>query len=411
MKKKVLNILIVVFTIGVIYEVHNYIKEVNTTNNEVLENIQISDNLKETKQIAIKQQKTDFTWEDKGANMTAWPDIDTFEYYGSECTDASGKAITPTTDVIKFDEQKQTATISTSKTIYCTLSFARRSTVLKLIQQTTSEKYLKTVAKDDELLRYVGTYEDVNAGRLNNFVCFGTENIDECKNNKDTYMYRIIGMTTDNVNTNLGLTKDQLKIIKAVPQSEGTGLVWHNGSSCTLWDSVSLNTGYLNNANKFLGTIKGTIGTRGWSDLISSPLWYIADNNSYWLSYNSTTEMDKTTLSHNYKIGLMYASDYYDSFNYASDRDKKNSWLEISHGTSESANTYGHSYEWTMTRESNGSHCSAWGIDNSKGYLTTGSWDHEWSVRPVFYLTNEISISGDGTESNPFIISDRIIEE
>ena len=58
MKRKILNILVVIFTVGVIYEVYNYVKEVNTTStNKVLETIQISDNLKEAKQIALMQQK------------------------------------------------------------------------------------------------------------------------------------------------------------------------------------------------------------------------------------------------------------------------------------------------------------------------------------------------------------------
>ncbi len=136
MKKKVLNILVVIFTIGVIYEIYNYVKEVNISNdNKILENIKISDNLKETKQIAIMQQKEDFTWEDKGTSASAWPDINTFEYYGSECTDATGNNITPTTDVIQFDTTEWKATISTSKTIYCTLKFARKSTVIKLLQK------------------------------------------------------------------------------------------------------------------------------------------------------------------------------------------------------------------------------------------------------------------------------------
>ena len=165
MKKRKLKIIILSLVIieGVFIYL-NY-KSYNRENTQVFNEVKIADNLKETKQIAIMQQKEDFTWEDKGTSASAWPDIKIFEYYGSECTDASGNNITPTTDVIQFDEQNQTATISTSKTIYCTLKFARRSKVLELMTKTTDGTYLKTYdgktamqleqgeTTEDELLR------------------------------------------------------------------------------------------------------------------------------------------------------------------------------------------------------------------------------------------------------------------
>ena len=417
MKRKVLNILVVIFTIGVIYEIYNYVKEVNISNdNKILENIKISDNLKETKQIAIMQQKEDFTWEDKGTSMSAWPDIKTFEYYGSECVDATGNNITPTTDVIQFDEQNQTATISTSKTLYCTLKFARRSKVLELMTETTDGTYLKTYdgktaaqleqgeTTADELLRYVGTYSDVTSNKINNYICFGTENKDTCLANKGTYMYRIIGITTDKVNTELGLEKNQIKIIKATSPSDGTSMAWTSGSET--WDSASVNTEYLNSTSKFLGTITGKVGTHNWIDLISSPKWYIADHTN---EVDSKTEKDTTSLSKNYKIGLMYASDYRNSWEYPWADPNTNSWLNICHGLSSGSPSCYSTAEWTMSR---------WGVSmggllaidvRSDGSMFSDIVNHPYAVRPVFYLTSNISISGGGTETNPFIISDKII--
>ena len=392
MRKRVLNTVAIILTISIIFELYVFYN--GSKENKALETIQISDNLKETKQIAIKQQKTDFTWEDIGTSATSWPDIATFEYYGSECTDATGKAITPTTDVIKFDEQNQTATISTSKTIYCTLKFARRSTVLKLMQQTTSETYLKTVAENDELLRYVGTQSDVTSNKLNNFICFGTENKDVCLGNKGTYMYRIIGITTDKVNTSLGLAKNQLKIIKATPSN--TSQAWStNPSSNTDWDNGS-NTvrTYLNGT--FLGTITGTVGTHNWSDLITSEKWYKGDNTS---ATSSKTEV-KTLTTGSYKVGLMYASDYVNS-----GTQNTTNWLFIQNGMSGGTNAD----EWTMTRYGRYvGRYEPWLVGTDGTFIHTGS-NGTTRVRQVFYLTSEISISGAGTEGDPFIISDKIV--
>ena len=425
MRKRILNIIAIILTISIIFELYVFYN--GSKENKVLETIQISDNLKETKQIAIKQQKEDFTWEDKGTSANEWPDIKTFEYYGSECTDAVGNNITPTTDVIQFDEQKQTATISTSKTIYCTLKFAIRSKVLELMTKTTNGTYLETydgktaeqleqgATTEDELLRYVGTNDDVTSNKLNNFICFGTENIDECKNNKDTYMYRIIGITTNKVNTNLGLEKDQLKIIKATPPSDGTSVKWASDSinSQMLWDYETSNetTGatarwYLNSTSKFLGTITGKVGTHQWSDLITSEKWYKGDNTNAALT---ASELEILT-SGSYKIGLMYASDFGNAFNtLRDDRSPSLNWLFIKNGMSGSSSTYSNTYEWTMTRY--GLYYNdyrAWQVDmyaDLNHYYLTGSN----AVRPVFYLTRDISISGEGREDSPFIISDRIV--
>ena len=414
MKKIILLRGIIVLLVLVFgYESYSYINEINNSKeNKVLETIQISDNLKEAKQIAIMQQKTDFTWEDIGTSASAWPDIKTFEYYGSECTDATGKDITPTTSVIQFDEQNQTATISTSKTIYCTLKFARRSKVLELMQETTADTYLKSIDTSDELLRYVGTQSDVTGNKINNFICFGTENKDTCLGDKGTYMYRIIGITTDKVNTSLGLAKNQLKIIKATPSN--TSQAWNsNYTSDVKWDSADVQKTYLNTT--FIKTITGIttkVGTHTWESLISNPKWYIADNkSSSGSSFTDTTEKDTTTLSDNHKIGLMYASDYHNSFNYASYYNTANSWLHITSGTSNSS-SYSSTCEWTMTRRGPissrvGYYYYAWYV-NSDGSLYNYGMNNPYAVRPVFYLTSEISISGAGTESDPFIISDRI---
>ena len=54
----------------------------------------------------------------------------------------------------------------------------------------------------DDLRRFVGDYTTV----IDNFICFGTNDQNDCKSNMGTYMYRIIGIDTET---------NELKLIKA----------------------------------------------------------------------------------------------------------------------------------------------------------------------------------------------------
>ncbi len=414
MKKKVLNSIAVILTIGIIYEVYIYFN--SSKDNKVLENIQIADSLKDSKQIAIKVQNDDFTWDDKGVNYSQWPSTTTHEYYGSECIDEDGSKITSTTDIINFDVNQNKATITTDRTVYCTLSFARKSGVLELLQKTTSSTYLKTVAPNDELLRYVGDYTNVtytanenSPKAINNFICFGTNNIDTCTKTPATYMYRIIGITTENVNASLGLHKGQLKIIKAEPNSDGKSVAWNsNYSSDIPWDSADVQKTYLNTTfMKTITDIQEKVGTHSWSDLIgvnespnNGPKWYIGDNTS---ASSTKVEVTSKTLS-NHKIGLMYASDYYNA-----GTQNTNNWLNICRGRTGTSMSCSGYTEWTMTRYGCYSpYYYAWRVYTG-GALNPDYVYYTVAVRPVFYLTSNITISGKGTEASPFIISDKIV--
>ncbi len=243
------------------------------------------------------------------------------------------------------------------------------------------------------LYRYYGTYQEVT----NNYICFGTSNVETCKNSPDTYMYRIIGIQK-NDNDSLGLKANQLKIIKATPVKESGNvkiIAWSSANSDINWDNGS-NTvrPYLNTT--FLSTIDST-----WQGIISNPKWYIGDNTSA----DSTTTEVKIPSTGNYQVGLMYASDYYNSWTYNA-IGNTDSWLHITHGTS-SSSTYSSQYEWTMTRYGYYSVLDdfyAWfvGSDGSMFFYWLGN---TFAVRPVFYLSSNIKLSGNGTETSPFIIT------
>ena len=281
---------------------------------------------------------------------------------------------------------------------------------LELLKATTDEDHLKVAYEGDELIRYIGNYDEVTyktdsvKKAINNFICFGTNNIDTCTKSPATYMYRIIGITTENVNRDLGLEKNQLKIIKAEPNSDGKSVAWNDDFSSDIpWDSADVQKTYLNTTfMKTITDIKELVGTHNWSDLIgvnespnNGPKWYIGDKTSYGASETTT----KSSSQH--QIGLMYQSDYYNSWSYGSNT---NSWLNICHGRTGTSISCGSYYEWTMTRYGYSGGSVAWDVhwDGSLGF---GWVSNTNAVRPVFYLTSNITISGKGTEASPFIIN------
>ena len=321
--------------------------------------------------------------------------------------------IEPIKAYLKFTNQNTDQSGLAGKTLNVTINVTDfkceiEKSVLSILQKTTDSDHLKVAYEGDELLRYIGNYDEVTyktdsvKKAINNFICFGTNNIDTCTKTPATYMYRIIGITTDNVNASLGLHKGQLKIIKASPSI--TSQVWNNNYSSDIpWDSADIQKTYLNTTfMKTITDIKELVGTHNWSDLIgvnetpnNGPKWYIGDNTN---ATGTNVEVTSKT-SQNHKIGLMYASDYHNSWSYTSNT---NSWLHISHGMTGSTNYN----EWTMTRYGYNGNNNAWYVDLSNGHLNASNVTNAYAVRPVFYLTSDIRLSGEGTESNPFIISE-----
>ncbi len=248
----------------------------------------------------------------------------------------------------------------------------------------------------DGLYRYKGTYEEVT----NNYICLGDENPDVCKTNTDN-MYRIIGVTDGKEESTLGLKAGMLKVIKATPSN--TSQAWSTDQFSNIdWDNGS-NTvrTYLNSTFYTGSTIDARI-----KPYIAEVNWWKGDRTN---ATSSGVEAKPKT-SGKYRVGLMYAGDYYNSWTYAKNT---NSWLHITHGLS-SSSTYSYSNEWTMTRYGQkyfGSSYYEWLVTNSSDRLgglldsSNGFGTLKYAVRPVFYLTSEVKLSGGGTESDPFIIN------
>ena len=393
MKKKKILISIVVILL-LVEAISLYLLYKPNNKSKILEDIKTIDVFKEKdKSLAIMVQnegENDFGWHE-AEDRTQWPDKTKYTYVGTECTDSEGVKI-PTTSVLTFNETTYTAHIKTKQTIYCTLYFAKGRPALEVLKGHAtggSSATTFTETNVDGMYRYKGTAAQVT----NNYICFGTTNIDTCTktgvDNRDKYLYRIIGITDNNVNTGLELEAGQLKIIRAIPSK--TGQAWTSDyESDVQWDSAEVKT-CLN------GTFLNTIDAE-WKTLIDNPLWWIGDKTS---TGGTETTSKK---SKNYQIGLMYQSDYYNSWTYSSNT---NSWLHITNGRSDVSTTYGSTYEWTMTRYGRYlGYFWPWYVDRS-GSLSSDSATGTSAVRPVFYLTNEIGLVGEGTETNPFIITSK----
>ncbi len=224
---------------------------------------------------------------------------------------------------------------------------------------------------------------------VENYICFGTKDVDECLNQSDKYLFRIIGVTEGG----------KFKLMKAETFGQ---YQWNrrytiescgkNGDRCKYPVSdiyKVLNETYSNTLDKY------------WKLKIDVATWY----------YGSVTSDDKTGEAVykkeikekivRDKFGLMYLSDYYYAYNDGS-------------GSENCQKIYCDSYlstpysEWTITRKDYDSTIySAYiyyihpGDKNARGFLA----DTWFNIRPVFYLGKNIEIrSGTGSKTRPFII-------
>lgn len=243
------------------------------------------------------------------------------------------------------------------------------------------------------MYRYQGDAEIVD----NNYICFGTTSTSECVANTDKYMYRIIGITPDN----------QLRLIK----KESTGSIqWHTYST---QDIELPNTSMMAMSDQFLTYFV----PNGWETKIADTTWKYGDSyNEVMEASNNGSDLLKITGSLLYniensrsgeitsKIGLMYAHDYaYQSSSFQCFYDNnicKSGWMHISNNDP-TANLN----EWTITRV--GFVDGILGVlyvSNDGGFNLTSA-DQYYSVRQVFNLVNTVTLTGEGTLENPYIIN------
>ncbi len=398
MKKKNIFLIIITLLLGIVivYESNSLIKTLNKKPN-ILEDIKVID-LKKDQSIAIMVQDTEGDGWHEQEDRSKWPSPTTHGFVGAKCTDSEGAEI-DYTEILQFNLSNYTAEINTKNSVYCTLYFAKGRPLLQALTETKGTTLDMSNAVDG-MYRYKGTATEVT----NNYICFGTTDKAECLKAPETYMYRIMGITSTKDDT-INIPANSLKIIKATPSSESQA--WHSLSrqeDCETygeengkckWDA-SYMKGYLNGT--FYNSIKDAKPNGAyWDSLILSHKWYIKDR----VSYEATEEpKDSQNISTASKIGLMYAADYKNSGG-----QNTNNWLFIKNGWSTNS-TFNNPYEWTMSRYGPGSSSyMAWEIFANGDLFYQEILSNPRMVRPVFYLQSEVNLIGEGNKENPFIIS------
>jgi len=315
-----------------------------------------------------------------------------YEYSYSKCQYENGTSVE---DLVIFDGEK--FILETSNSIQCNLYFEKTKELSSLcypgdnlgqclIDNRTKIKSLNDTSEGN-LYRYKGYENEV----YNNYVCFGTADKEECLKNKDKYMYRIIGVTSQN-NTNLEINKGQVKLLKT--DSIGKKQ-WHSEFGKDInWGDSSLNQ-----------EIDIYINSTGWGSKLASVKWPTGGfNPSYDDAPTSLTqiyEREHQDISSTTKYGLINLSDYYYANTYSNNLVCTNrNWLmgEIS----ETCQT------WTLTY-------GGWYSGVEYYYVSCNCNDVSSSVieqsetretYPVVYLKdNEKYISGNGTVDDPIMLS------
>ncbi len=299
--------------------------------------------------------------------------------------------------------------------------------ITQLREQDKSNQLTKDLVGG--MYRYQGTDE------VNNWICFGTTNKEECTKGGDNYgdgidkyMYRIMGVTPDG----------QLALIKETGVKEGStvNFYWNakyrksecgtNGENCTWENSRIYNrlNGLCNINNKnCTGTSIGDLGT---SNIFLNSIYYDYLKDNTWLEKinTHTWKYGDTEDNGNYngddiykienefannveaKIGLQYIHDYYYAYpdgkpgNYSKG---KNAWIHL---LKDGYNTGRISNEWLISRY--GVYYTLvyeWTVD-SDGYVYDRSLGYSYGARPVFYLKSDIQISNTaGSKGDPFMIT------
>jgi len=256
-------------------------------------------------------------------------------------------------------------------------------------QLTTISSQLSSTI-DGGLYRYQGN----NSTITENYICFGTNELSTCTSAPGTYMYRIIGVTSDGL----------IKVIKK--EAIDTAQRWDNQDEDEVsWprsDVYSYLTG------TFLGTINST-----WQAKIVDYSWKYTGFEDILISTSASTIYNyenNSRYSQISKVALMYLHDYFYAYSTSGPgnaTNAKNSWIHLSNNDSSPPS----SHEWTMSQNTGHTDPYIWGISSNGAILDSILADeNEYlarnSMRPVFYIKNtETYKSGDGTITNPYIIN------
>ncbi len=414
----------------------------NKDYNDTLPEVKLKEKIEKEKAFAIMLSKDGSNYQKYESDE--WPD-DKYKFKEAKCVDNKGNLVD---NAVGFDNKTKTVILETDKTLSCTLYFDHKETI-EILRDNDNNNVLSTDIVGG-MYRYqgVGNKEQEDETHKivdNNYICFGTDKKEECINNKDKYMYRIIGITKEG----------QLYLIKmkGIEEGEDKRFQWNSkydlteceGETCE-WPNVDIYkrlNGETSNGNPVF------INNPRYEYMQEENDWYKKIEKHNWLYGDVANGLEKTTLdgeiiygstnngliiydietgvkptrTYDYqqqkyvkhqwsaeksidaKIGLMYLHDYY--LAYDNERNWRlnydtNNWIFVDNNN----NTASVSYEWTISRvgyqnEGNG---TAWSI-HLNGQVVSNGFGTRPIVRPTFYLTTDNKIkNGIGIIDDPFIL-------
>ncbi len=343
----------------------------------------------------------------------------------SGCMDNNNKLIP---DSLSFDEKEQKVIVNTGQTSYCYLYFDKQISVDD-IRKDESGLSNELVGG---MYRYQGKGTK-NGNEVKNYICLKEVGQANCTSGSND-MYRIIGITPEG----------NIKVIKQTRYDKNgkTEFVWNTkyntmvadstykceASGCPEWPDVEiyavLNTDFYNSLDSEIQNkieeweyMYGDIGEAliDYDHITAEQAFQIEIGRNITKYYNASGTYitdQKWTKSKKSNIALMYIHDYAysgsttgcNTSRYSDYSTCKSSWM---YETNNDSATY---TEWTMTRlgprdPGNGDNgYGEWAVQSS-GYVYSTYLNLETSVRPVFYLKNDITLEGEGTTENPFYIA------
>jgi len=384
-----------------------------------LDNVSLKESVSNS--FALMLEQTNGTYEE--TTDTEWPSEGySFNKHMSGCIDSNGNTIENT-----LTYKNETIKLKTKHNTYCYIYFDIDRPATEELLATVSSEQLWDSTLEDDGYRYVGTNPD-------NYICFGTTDQEECMNDTDKYMYRIIGIFEDSEGN------QHLKLIKK--EALNTAYAWNvDYQNDADWDESDLYKG-INGSYFATNSEYSYMQDSAWNNLIT--IWeYTATNTKTHenylidglagLDYYSQNakiiylhEMNRSSKTSSIgewkkgltKVSLMYVSDYQlslgsvalDYINSTHYQLMKNGWLHLSNNDQATLNmpatTPPSTHEWTMSR---------YGFNSTENYIAYGvgsggdinGWfvNNTLSVRPVFYLESDTKLDkGLGTIDNPYTI-------
>lgn len=374
--KKLLIIILGIFLIGFVFE------GIIANKSNVYKEQKVGSIKKNKKLLSINLEQTAGAGDYKTVTQSNWPtDGYVFNEELSKCENGS---------TLSWDEINKKVIVSGSLTDKCyvyfdiyvpTLAEYIINNIWTGTQGDNSLYYHNSSlinGASDNSYRYAG-----KSNLVNNYVCFNYDETNICPTGN---LYRIVGVF-DN----------QVKLMKI----SSIGKYPWDESGINTWSTSSLNK-YLNET--FYNQINPT-----WQNMIETTTWKVGGNTGANIrdavpsvAYKNEIETPAENITHDAKIGLLYASDFGFAvspslwtttlFNYSI---SSSNWMNVP--------SFG---EWTITpllsRETN-----SLAFRIASGYVTNNYVNYiDCNVRPSFYLKSDVRYAGGvGSSTDPFRIS------